>query len=181
MLPEISEIKRRRLRLGMKQLGLARASNVSQSLIAKIESGKINPSYDIAKRIFLALEHHERSEEKIAKDIMTKHIVSAVKNDTVQNVARLMKKHGISQVPVMEKNIIIGSISENAIMNHIGNGADLKIKISSIIEEPFPTVDENTPASLVKSILGYSPAVLVIKNSRPAGIITKSDILKMAK
>lgn len=182
MLPEIAEIKRRRLRLGLKQNDLARASNVSQSLIAKIESGKLNPSYSIAKRIFAALDHHERGEEKKAKDIMAGRLIFARKTDTVRDVARMMKKHQISQLPVMEKNSVAGSISEKAIMDHIGNGGDVEnLRIGKIMEEPFPTVGESAPVSVLKSLLTHSQAVIVVRNSRPAGIITKSDILKMAR
>ncbi|MBI2579254.1 MAG: CBS domain-containing protein [Candidatus Aenigmarchaeota archaeon] len=182
MLPEIGEIKRRRMRLGLKQLELARASNVSQSLVAKIESGKLNPSYEIAKRIFAALDHHERGEEKKAKDIMAEKLIFARKTDTVKDITTTMKKHGISQLPVLDKNAIIGSISEKAIMDHIGNGGDVSsLSVGKIMEEPFPTVGESAPVSMLKSLLTHSQAVVVMKNSRPEGIITKSDLLKMAR
>ena len=181
MLPEISDVKRRRLSLGLKQNELSRAAGVSQSLIAKIESGKLNPSYDIAKKIFAALDHHERKEEKTAKDVMTKHLIFAKKNETVKNVARIMKKHGISQLPVASNEKIIGSITEKAIMEKIGEMDFEKLKIESIMEESFPTVSDDAPVSLIKSLLGYSQAVVVMKRSRPVGIIAKSDILKMAK
>lgn len=185
MLPDISEIKRRRMKLGLKQKDLAIASGVSQSLIAKIESGKLNPSYGIAKRIFLALDGYERKEEIKAKDIMTKHIYFAEKNDTIKNVVKTMRKHGISQLPVISKKRILGSLTEKAIMECIGKtdgGVRLAdIKVALVMEESFPTVDENAPLSVIKSLLSYSQAVLVMKSNRAIGIITKSDLFKLTR
>jgi len=42
---EINEVKDIRKRLGLTQLELAKRANVSQSLIAKIEAGRIDPRY----------------------------------------------------------------------------------------------------------------------------------------
>lgn len=184
MLPEITEIKRRRMKLGLKQKDLSIAANVSQSLIAKIESGKLNPSYGIAKRIFHALDSYERKEEIKAKDIMTKHIYFAEKNDTIKNVVKIMRKHGISQLPVMSKKRILGSLTEKAIMECIGKTDGVKLsetKVASVMEEAFPTVDENAPLSVIKSLLSYSQAILVMKSNRAAGIITKSDLFKLTR
>src|SRR3989338_3454114 len=45
MLPELSEIGKRRRRLGVTQTQLAKLAGVSQSLIAKIEAGKVYPHF----------------------------------------------------------------------------------------------------------------------------------------
>ena len=46
---ELNEISRLRKQLGLTQAELAKLSGVSQSLIAKLEAGKIEPSYSKAK------------------------------------------------------------------------------------------------------------------------------------
>ncbi len=56
MLPPIEEIANKRRLLGLKQAQLAKAAGVSQSLIAKLESGKIDSSYMKVKTIFDTLE-----------------------------------------------------------------------------------------------------------------------------
>ena len=53
---ELSEVKVIRKKLGLTQGELAKAAGVSQSLIAKIESTKIDPTYSKVKLIFHALE-----------------------------------------------------------------------------------------------------------------------------
>jgi len=63
MLPKIEEIERRRKSLGLGQKQLAKMVDVSQSMIAKIETGRINPSYIKTKAIFDLLESLERKRE----------------------------------------------------------------------------------------------------------------------
>jgi len=53
--PPLSYIKKMRKKFGLTQAKLAKMAGVSQSLIAKIESEKIDPSYKIAKKIFTVL------------------------------------------------------------------------------------------------------------------------------
>ena len=56
MLPKLEEISKRRRVLGLSQKQLARLAGVSQSLIAKVEAGKTEPSYLRTKSIFDTLE-----------------------------------------------------------------------------------------------------------------------------
>ena len=61
--PDINTIQAKRQKLGIKQKELAQLSRVSQSMIAKLEKQRIEPSYSVAKRIFLTLENlnHKKS------------------------------------------------------------------------------------------------------------------------
>ncbi|MBI2575829.1 helix-turn-helix domain-containing protein, partial [Candidatus Woesearchaeota archaeon] len=45
MIPELANIKTLRKKLGLTQSGFAGQVGVSQSLVAKIEAGRIDPSY----------------------------------------------------------------------------------------------------------------------------------------
>ena len=49
---ELEEIKKIRKSLGLTQAELAKRADVSQSIIAKIESGSIDPTLSKAKKIF---------------------------------------------------------------------------------------------------------------------------------
>jgi len=60
MLPQLQEIPRRRRNLNLTQKDLAVMAGVSQSMIAKIEALKVNPSYEKTKRIFDVLEELEK-------------------------------------------------------------------------------------------------------------------------
>jgi len=59
MFPTLEDIAKRRRQLGLKQSELAKMAGVSQSLIAKLESGTIDSSYTKVKTIFDVLERLE--------------------------------------------------------------------------------------------------------------------------
>ena len=63
MLPQLEEIEKRRKILGLSQKELAKMVGVSQSMIAKIETGRINPSYTKTKDIFDLFESLEKKRE----------------------------------------------------------------------------------------------------------------------
>ena len=52
LLPRIDSIKQIRLKIGITQKKLAAMTGVSTSMINQIESGRSQPSYETAKRIF---------------------------------------------------------------------------------------------------------------------------------
>src|SRR5208282_5193013 len=64
-LPDISQIASFRRRLGVTQKRIAIESGVSQSLISKIEAGRVMPTYENAKLIIDALERIEMESESV--------------------------------------------------------------------------------------------------------------------
>lgn len=181
MLPGLSEIKAKRKQFDLTQSDLARTANVSQSLIAKIESEKIIPSYANAKKIFDSLERLNLESELKAKDIMTQKIISAHESDSVKKAIRLMEDHATSQLPVLVEGKSIGTISEKTILTKLGEikNADIsKIEVKTIMDDSMPTIQENTPLNLISQMLNYNIALLVSEKGKIKGIITKSDLLK---
>lgn len=183
MLPPLDEIAKKRKMLGLTQKQLARLAGVSQSLIAKIESGKIDPSYGKVKAIFDALERLETSVNFRAEEILHREVVGVQKDDMVSKAVRLMMEHGYSQLPVFDGEHLVGSISERTILNQVSSGSDLsqisKVRVEEVMEEAFPQLDEATPLPLISSLLRVYPAVLVSKRGKVVGIITKADLFKI--
>ena len=183
MLPTLKEIAQRRRALGLKQGELAKFAGVSQSLIAKLESGRIDSSYTKVKKIFEVLERLEVRTKAETEKLLNKEIVSIQKNESVSKVVELMKKHGYSQIPVFDGKQSVGSISEKTILNQILSGTDFSqlstLLIQDIMEEAFPQVDGDAPLSLISNLLRVYSAVLVSKQGIPVGIITKADLLRI--
>ncbi|HEX54571.1 MAG: hypothetical protein DRO90_02990 [Candidatus Altiarchaeales archaeon] len=184
MLPELSEIRRIRKRLGMTQTELARMANVSQSLIARIENGAVDPKYSNVMRIFKTL-NEIKSKELCARDIMTPNVVRIQMNSCIGKAAKLMRTHNISQLPVFDGNRIIGSISEQSILDKVSSGIDIEKlsskRINELMEEPFPIVGMKTPLSTISLLLGNNKAVLVVEKGEIRGIITNADLLKVLR
>jgi len=183
MLHSINEIARRRKMLGLTQKRLAEMAGVSQSLVAKIESGKIDPAYSKVKAIFDALERLETHIDFHAKEMLHAEVVGIQKDASVSEAVQIMMKHGYSQLPVFDGDHSVGSISEKTALNQVLAGKDLKhiskLLVKDIMEEAFPQVGENAPLSLLSSLLQVYSAVLISKKGKVIGIVTKADLLKM--
>jgi predicted transcriptional regulator len=157
---------------------------ISQSLVAKVEAGTVEPSYRVAVSIFEALHRLEAKnidsrQELTAGQIMTERVVSADPSaDMLEKVAEKMVANNISQVPVVDSlGQAVGALTERILL--------LKTKgarAGDAMGEPFPIVNESTRLSVVRNILLDEPAVLVYdKKRRLAGIITKHDLINKAK
>ncbi len=183
MMPDLGDIEKKRRVLGLSQKELASYAGVSQSFIAKVEAGRINPSYSKTKVIFDVLTSLERKREVKALEIMNKDIVSILKDKSVSEAAKLMSETGYSQLPVFDDGDVVGSITEKTIMDgmlRVKDPSELsQIKVEAIMEEAFPRIDESTPVDVISSLLQYGPAVLVTRKNETVGIITKADLLKI--
>src|SRR3989344_7110106 len=115
----LEEIKNLRKKFNLNQKELAERAGVSQSLIAKIEAGKIDPSYSKAQQILTALNELREKKEIKAKELMNHHVAFAQYNDSIKESIKKMKHKGISQMPVMQQGKVCGIISESAIIQKI--------------------------------------------------------------
>ncbi|PIT85383.1 hypothetical protein COU36_03595 [Candidatus Micrarchaeota archaeon CG10_big_fil_rev_8_21_14_0_10_59_7] len=93
----------------------------------------------------------------------------------------LMRKRGVSQLPVVEGERAVGSVSEEDILGLVEKGVDLSAEtVAAIMEPPFPQVDGGAPLQAVVALLMHEKAVLVTRRGKIAGIITKSDVISAA-
>ena len=171
MVLDIKEIKAVRKKLGLTQTQLARLSGVSQSLIAKIEAGTLDPTYSNAIKIFNALEAFSKAEE-----IMTPKIISLSPSDSARDAIGRMKKFEISQMPVLDNEKAVGIISETILLDAVLNKKPQKI--GDIMEDAPPVLSKDSSVSVVSDILKYYPMVLIGEKGRLKGIITKADLLR---
>ncbi|MFC2154484.1 CBS domain-containing protein [Candidatus Altiarchaeota archaeon] len=180
-LPKLDEIKKTRTKLGLTQAQLARKAGVSQSLIARIEQGTVDPGYSHVASIFTTFEELEHREAR-AEDIITKGVIGIQESETMEEAASLMKKHNVSQLPVKKDEKIVGSISEKTVLEQLAKGLNLQEvaeqAVRDYMEEPFPTVTLKTPLSLISNLLQYDAAVLVTQAGEVKGIVTNADLLK---
>jgi cystathionine beta-synthase len=100
---------------------------------------------------------------------------------TVRQAFDMMKKHDISQMPVMDaEQHIVGSISEGAILTHLLEGKDPgHTIINDIMEAPFPIVPEDLPTKQLNRYLSEKiPAVISRDMAGQIHILTKYDIIQ---
>lgn len=184
MLPEMSEIRAKRRALGLTQAQLAQKCGLSQSLVAKIESGQVSPSYAAVKAIFDFFGSLESQSSMCASDIMTPKIASVSPSDHVSQAVSLLRKHEISQVPVFDGNSLVGSFGEEDVSRLMASSRPsdiLKMRVSDAMSQPFAAVPPTTPLISIAALLSHSKAVIVVDGKNARGIITKADLLKALK
>ena len=183
MLPRIDAIKQMRQKIGITQKRLASMTGVSTSMINQIESGRSQPSYETAKRIFDNLASLEgKSSSHTVGDFCSKDIVKLRPNNTLHDAIKKMRQLSISQIPVFDENDVVGVISEDGIVKHLADIGEAELKNARLVDTMDavpPIVDYNTPANILVPLIRYSKCILVSKKSKIIGIITASDTLKM--
>jgi predicted transcriptional regulator len=179
---ELEDIKRIRKRLGITQIELSRKAGVSQSLIAKIESGRVEPNFNSVKRIFDVLGKLSKDDQMAASEIMIKRIIECRREEALTEVIAKMRKYNISQLPVFLGSNVVGMVSESAILDKISTSKEdiARLKVSDVIEDCPPIVNPKTPSDVVSNLLRYFPLVLVAVDGKITGVITKSDLLNAA-
>jgi len=172
-----------RQKIGITQKKLATMTGVSTSMINQIESGRSQPSYDTAKKIFDSLANLEgKSSSHIAGDFCSKDIVKLKPSNTLHDAIKKMHKLSISQIPVFENNEPVGVVTEDGIVKHLADVGEAELKNSRLadtMEAVPPIVDFDTPANVLVPLIRYSKCILVSKKTKIVGIITASDTLKM--
>ncbi len=176
-----TQLKKLRLQLGVTQAKLARDAGVSQSLIAKIEAGTVDPAFSSLKAISGALRSYRATVERKAADVMSSPVVSVKATSTLSDCVAMMKKHGISQMPVLEGERSVGAVTENSILGLLAQSGDpakvLSQPVRKFMGPALPVVNRDTPTGALLSLFSYVPAVLVSSGARIEGVIAKIDLL----
>ena len=119
------------------------------------------------------------------KDIISakngEKFISVSPKDTVRSVFNLMKEKDISQLPVVEKDKIIGSITESAVLSYLLENPfkNTENQVETIMGEAFPLVEEDLPVkSLARYISKKIPAVVAKDKAGSMHILTQYDIIQ---
>ena len=91
----------------------------------------------------------------------------------------LMRKLDISQLPVFEKDKVVGTIMEDEVLGHMLKGRDIKkMIVREAMTGPLPVL---APEARVESVLRYftpdRPAVLIKTGKTTYDIVTKYDVV----
>lgn len=180
-IPTPAELREKRIRMGLKQADVAHMAGISQSMVARIESGSVDPRVSTLTRIVEVLQAAERS-EITASDVMTSSVLFVVPEDQINLAVKIMGQNNISQLPVLENGIPVGCISESAIMNTMGEGGFHQIHqklVRDCMEPSFPTVPPTAPVDTIVHLLHSNHAVIVLEKGEVQGVITKHDLISL--
>jgi cystathionine beta-synthase len=106
-------------------------------------------------------------------------VVSTAPGAIVRQAIGLMQQHDVSQLPVMDGETCVGSVTDWSLTTRsLDDPKMLDATVSSVMDAPFPIVDSTYAVDAVSKLLSKtSPAVLVRENGRVRAIVTRSDML----
>jgi len=184
MLPQLEEIKERRENLGFTQKKFANLCDIKPAMLNMIEKGNAKPSYEVWVKLDTLLDKEEDKvldKVKTAGQICIKNIKTVRKNDLIEDVQKIMSKKAFSQLPVYDYYGCVGLITENSTLEYLSEnqGSFDNGKVKDAMKTKPPVIDWDykiTPRLL--DLLYDTPCILVEKNNKIVGIITKIDAIK---
>ncbi|MBY8997710.1 MAG: CBS domain-containing protein [Candidatus Thorarchaeota archaeon] len=176
MILTTKDLKDLRLRFGLTQAELATEIGVTQSYIARLEKGSIDPKLSIVKKIVDLLTGRTG---KICSEIMSPEPVTIAARDVVSTAVSLMQENNYSQLPVLRGTQVVGIITEWDIIQNLQHNLH-EISVQAVMSPSGAImVDENTSVDVIIPLFENYQAVLVQNQGRLQGIITRSDLLKL--
>ena len=110
--------------------------------------------------------------------------VHAHPGETVSAAIELLREYNVSQLPVMKEEPpvmaaeVIGSIVERDLLDALVSGrARPQDAIEGHMSAPLPMIGSGEPVSRAVAALEKSGAAVVLVDGRPAGLITRQDLL----
>ena len=125
------------------------------------------------------------AERRTAGELLERHpegvpaIVSVGPAANLRQALNLLSTWGVSQLPVVDGDDCVGSVSEGLMARVLEDAALLDRPVSDVMAEPFPVVDADVPLDrLVAMLKKGTPAALVREGGRLVGIVNRYDVLR---
>ncbi|HEY1488827.1 MAG TPA: cystathionine beta-synthase [Micromonosporaceae bacterium] len=119
-----------------------------------------------------------------AKSSSIPQMIHVHPTETVRDAIDIMREYGVSQLPVLKAEPpvvtgeVAGSISEKELMDSLfGGAAHLHDSLEGHIAEPLPMIGGGQRVSEAVGLLERSDAAMVLIDGKPAGVITRQDLL----
>jgi cystathionine beta-synthase len=107
-------------------------------------------------------------------------LVTTAPGALVRQAIGLMKLHDVSQLPVMDGERCVGSVTEQFLTERaLESTRFLDATVGEVMDDPFPTVGAQEPVDAVTKLLTKAtPALLVADRGAVQGIVTRGDLLQ---
>jgi cystathionine beta-synthase len=106
-------------------------------------------------------------------------LITACPADGVKAVILLMKKHGISQLPVLDGDRLVGIISEGHLADALlRDPENVERPIGSLVDQSFIVVPPETPIGRLAAIFGEGKVALIEEGGKIKGLVTKIDLIE---
>jgi cystathionine beta-synthase len=123
-----------------------------------------------------------KDEKLTARDIIRKkerqEIITIDCEKSILEAINVIKSLNISQIPVTQKGMVIGKITESGILDALLENPALKsYPIQTITTASFPFVDLNTSIDKISSMINKDNIAVLVEDGGNIEIITQYDII----
>ncbi|MHB0975785.1 MAG: cystathionine beta-synthase [Candidatus Aquicultorales bacterium] len=109
------------------------------------------------------------------------NLISIAPSAQAIEALKSLRRHEISQIPVIEGDRVLGTIHEMTLMKLLHDGADLaEQKVADIMGRPLPVVDENAESGeAYRLLLSGNSGIVILAGGHPAGVVTQMDLVEL--
>ena len=109
-------------------------------------------------------------------------LVAAAPGDEIGNVIERMTEKGISQMPVIDGDEVVGSVTETRILNRLIEAPDARTKpVRTIMGDPFPVVPASLHLDHLSAYLEQNVGAVLVDHGPESrqgySVLTKSDLI----
>jgi cystathionine beta-synthase len=119
-----------------------------------------------------------------AKSGSTPSLVHTHPNETVREAINILREYGVSQMPVVKAEPpvtageVVGAVEERTLLDALFTGkAKLSHRVERHMSGPLPIIGSGEAVSAAVEALGTADALLVHVDGKPAGVVTRQDVL----
>jgi cystathionine beta-synthase len=114
----------------------------------------------------------------------TPTLVHTHPNETVREAIDILREYGVSQLPVVRAEPpvtageVVGSVDEKTLLDALFEGrARLGDRVERHMSAPLPIIGSGEAVNAAVAALGSADALLVHVDGKPAGVVTRQDVL----
>lgn len=102
--------------------------------------------------------------------------------ETVGGALAKMSEHGVTQIPVLDDRVSVGSLRESHLFAKLLENRELlETPVTEVMDESFPVFDVDASYDVIRAALRDAHAVLIEDFKRITSIITRSDLLDLSR
>jgi len=117
----------------------------------------------------------------IIRSMPPRELITVDITSSVQVVLDRFKKHGISQMPVLDNGALAGMVTESDVLHYLVSGrARAETTVAEVMQRRVSTITMHASSSELPRIFERGEVALVVDDEhRPTAILTKMDLIDL--
>ena len=106
-----------------------------------------------------------------------RELITVPASSSVSEVVGLLKLHGVSQLPVVDGDQLLGIISEKQLLERALQGERANVTVGTLAQPNYCTVNAQTDISVLTDLFRRFKVAIVLNEGQPTDIITRIDLI----